>query len=200
MKIKLVIAILILLCSNSIYSQNLQKLDEKNGFKGLVLGTSLDKIKKDIKLKEISNNKREQLSYFTIKDPSNYTILDVQPAYVKLIFFKKELMEIIIRMPDQHSLNADNKTNNAFGTLGTSIVRNLAVNYGTINVADENPIEPTVSFTIKWTGNLVTLIYCDYKPKTDERGIIDTGESLHFISNRLYKQHSTLIGNGSSDF
>jgi hypothetical protein len=200
MKSRIMIISIIILCYNTLYSQDITKLDEKNGFKGLILGNSIDQVKKIVKLKEIENMKKEQLEVFTIKDPSNYTILDFKPDYINLIFFNKALMEIAIKMPDQHNLNPDNTRNNAFGTLATSIIGSLAKSYGQVYQQDENPLKPSVNFTVTWTGAKVSLIYCAYLPKRDNRGLIDSGPTLHFISNQISQKRSTITGKGGADF
>lgn len=200
MKTRIMTISIIILCYTNLYSQDIKKLDEKNGFKGLVLGNSIDQLMKIVKLKKIENRRKEKLEVFRIKDPTSFTILDFKPDYINLIFFNNKLMEIAIKMPDQHSLNPDNTRNNAFGSLGTSIIGSLVQSYGKVNESEENPIKPNVSFTITWTGTKTSLIYYDYKPTNDSRGVIDSGPSLHFISNQLYQQNAILIGKGASDF
>jgi hypothetical protein len=104
MNIKHRTLIIFILFSKFTFSQNINLLDEKNGFKTLKLGESLDKYKKDLTLLGI--NELAQGVFLYVGNDANLKNLFNVPVDSILLRFNKEKMLISIRLtikPIMHS-------------------------------------------------------------------------------------------------
>lgn len=189
-----IIVLVIILISNGSHAQELQKLDERNGFKRLILGTSLEMVKQNDKLKQLDADKKKKTSTYSVRDLSEYTISGFEPAYVNLLFFDEKLMQVTIKMPNQ-PLNINGVQNKAHGNLWIKAYTELLDTYGRKIESSDNKIE--ASHSTIWRGNKVTLFFTRYDISID---FTELGFRLDFINNKLYNDSQLLNPTQRSDF
>lgn len=194
MKHLIAITLLITLIINSSFAQDLQKLDERHGFKKLILGLPLEMVRDKEKLKHIETDKKAKTSVYSIKNLSDYTISGFEPAYINLLFFKEKLMQITVKMPNQ-PININGALNKAHGNLWIKAYGELMDTYGRKVENTEDKIEG--SRTTIWRGNSVTLFFTKYNIASD---FTELGFKLDFVHNKIYGESQLVNPTTTSDF
>lgn len=194
MKHLLTTTLLLIFISNISFGQDLRKLDERRGFKRLVLGLSLQAIKEREKLKHIETDKRKQASVYTVKNLSDFTISGFEPEFINLLFFREKLMHIVVKMPNQ-PINVNGELNKAHGNLWIKTHKELIDTYGREVENTEDKIDG--SYSTIWRGSDVTLFFTRYKIASD---FTELGFKLDFFHNGLYRDSQLVNPTPASDF
>lgn len=137
---KLVFLFTFLAFSTSIvWAQNVKKLDEKNGFKELVLGASYQDLKKYLSELPAESDVKEKTAYYTVTDQSFYEVGESELHAVVAVFFNDRL----------ESINIETKGHQNFKDLLTV----LSQGYG------KGEKRNTYIEEYHWAGKKVTMSY-----------------------------------------
>ncbi len=91
----LLVAILALTFSQ-VNAQNVKKLDEKNGFKELTLGSSHESIKKYLAEAPVNSDAKEKTAAYPVTDESFFSVGESEFDKIMAVFFSDKLQSIVI--------------------------------------------------------------------------------------------------------
>jgi hypothetical protein len=179
-KFALTIVIMIVYSTIS-FAQN-SKLDEKNGFNIFQLESDLGDVKKIAKLKAIKGSDQLTETYL-VQSIEKYQILGYAIKAIQLTFYKKQLLEISLYMPD-----IDASSGSKDRAMSMDVVDKIAREYGSWNSLEKTSQEEIYNIltTSMIQGSKVTLLMNQYGLTYVEDKPIAQGNRYAFISNGLY--------------
>lgn len=94
---KVTILIIFLAINTSlVFAQNIKKLDEKNGFKELILGSPYESLKKYLAENPTETDNKEETAMYEVVDSSFFEVGESDINTINARFFKGKLESIII--------------------------------------------------------------------------------------------------------
>ncbi|MEJ6980541.1 hypothetical protein WG906_08780 [Pedobacter sp. P351] len=93
----LILFILFPLC---VSSQDLTKLDERNGFNKFQLGSSVKDNKTITKLKHVSSSNKTNEEIYEVKNLQDFKLFGYLVDHIRLHFYKDQLWQIDVKLPD----------------------------------------------------------------------------------------------------
>jgi hypothetical protein len=122
-----------------VIAQNIKKLDEKNGFKELVLGSSYQDLKKYLSELPAESKVKEKTAYYTVTDESFFEVGESEIHAIVAVFFNDRL----------ESINIETKGHQNFKDLLTVLTQG----YG------KGEKRNTYIEEYHWSGKKVTMSY-----------------------------------------
>jgi hypothetical protein len=182
------VTICIIVMAFSASAQSADALDRKNGFNVFILGSDLKDISRLAKLKKVDNiSNGKNLVRYTIKNINEYHIFDYMLQKIHLLYYKDELLEIQLYLPDHSSMDRDRNL-----LISQDIFKRIEDQYGRFKARDLSTQDKLNDVTEcgEIVGRDVTLLFTNFKPLTADpttyRGICYT-----FISARVYNMQLT---------
>jgi len=182
---QIVITLSLLLTVITIYAQGSYKLDQKNGFNKFELGSDIKIIRDNTKLlkEQQGKNYSKNITTYTVKNIGEYKLFGYPLGKIRLIFFKNELLEIQVYLPDY---TADQKERAEL--IAQDIGLKIEKEYGSfveLELTTQDKLR-NISTSAQIVGKDVTLLLIDFHPKTYNYITTYHGMYYAFISRRVY--------------
>ncbi|WP_175633915.1 hypothetical protein [Pedobacter ghigonis] len=165
------------------------KLDAKNGFNVLVLGSTVKQVKATVSIQKIKQDVEDNFTYFNVKNVERYKLIGETLSAIQLVFYNDRLLEIDLFLPDNVTAK---QTFTEY-----EIADKISKEYGKWNereLSATDRLDLTSKFDI--TGDKVTLIRYRYKVKSDNYRIYIPGNRYAFISHEVSNAITSKEGNG----
>jgi len=102
---RILLVVILLLCTVMIKAQTPAQLDAKNGFNKFVLGSTLREISQIANLTKANNG--SQYDAYYVKYPASYKLFGYSPKLITLEFYDNLLTRIFINLPKPPTISQD---------------------------------------------------------------------------------------------